>query len=98
MPCTPDVLVLCSQIRYFASAVDNVLCVNPGRVTQGTSGGTYAKLAVHPAPTSFFQTRALPGSAARALANASLTRVDLVCAPQGLPATRFRTRSPRAPG
>lgn len=64
MPCTPDVLVLCSQIRHFASAVDNVLCVNPGRMTQGTQGGTFAKLAVHPAPTSFFQTRALPGAAA----------------------------------
>lgn len=26
------------------------LCVNPGQLTKGTGGGTYAELAVHPIP------------------------------------------------
>ncbi|KAJ3340444.1 DNA-directed DNA polymerase alpha subunit pol12 [Gonapodya sp. JEL0774] len=45
---TPDVMVLPSQLRYFAKDVDGVLCINPGKVCRGKAIGTCAKLSVWP--------------------------------------------------
>ena len=50
LPTTPDILILASDLRYFVKDVDGVLVVNPGRLTVGSAGGTFARLSVHPIP------------------------------------------------
>jgi DNA polymerase alpha subunit B len=52
---TPDVLILPSDLKTFAEVLDvrdvgKVVCINPGRLARGESGGTLAKLIVHAAP------------------------------------------------
>ncbi|KXJ17723.1 DNA polymerase alpha subunit B [Exaiptasia diaphana] len=49
--CTPDILILPSDLRYFTKDVLGGLCVNPGRLTKGQVGGTYARLHVKPDST-----------------------------------------------
>ncbi|KAJ1679713.1 DNA polymerase alpha subunit B, partial [Spiromyces aspiralis] len=43
----PDVLVLPSQLHYFAKQSDDIVCINPGKVSKGLTGGTYVRLWVH---------------------------------------------------
>ncbi|CAB1103712.1 unnamed protein product [Ectocarpus sp. CCAP 1310/34] len=50
MPATPDVLLVPSRLAQFARQVQGCLCVNPGQLSKGMGGGTYAELAVHPIP------------------------------------------------
>ncbi|CAB4492440.1 uncharacterized protein OCT59_024899 [Rhizophagus irregularis] len=44
----PDILILPSKLKYFAKIVENVICINPGYLSKGESGGTYAKITIHP--------------------------------------------------
>uniref|UniRef100_A0A672V690 DNA polymerase alpha subunit B n=1 Tax=Strigops habroptila TaxID=2489341 RepID=A0A672V690_STRHB len=44
LPVTPDVLVTPSELRYFVKDVLGCVCINPGRLTKGTVGGTYGRL------------------------------------------------------
>ncbi|XP_065915346.1 DNA polymerase alpha subunit B-like [Dysidea avara] len=44
LPVRPDILLLPSELRPFNKVVKNTLCVNPGHITKGEVGGTYAKL------------------------------------------------------
>ncbi|XP_061300077.1 DNA polymerase alpha subunit B [Pezoporus flaviventris] len=44
LPVTPDVLVTPSELRYFVKEVLGCVCINPGRLTKGTVGGTYGRL------------------------------------------------------
>jgi len=49
MPCTPDVLIVPSRLTSFATSImENTVFVNPGHVTRGTTGGTYATMEVRP--------------------------------------------------
>lgn len=48
LPVAPDVLVLPSRLKAFVKHVGPTLMVNPGNLTRGTIGGTYAKLAIFP--------------------------------------------------
>lgn len=48
MPFTPDILLVPSDLRYFAKNVDGCLCVNPGRLVKGQTGGSFLKLLVKP--------------------------------------------------
>ncbi|KJE90464.1 hypothetical protein CAOG_01774 [Capsaspora owczarzaki ATCC 30864] len=48
LPVTPDVLILPSDLKFFAKIVQQTVCVNPGRLTRDKTGGTYAKLTVFP--------------------------------------------------
>jgi DNA polymerase alpha subunit B len=49
MPCQPDLLLLPSNLTPFAHRVlDHTLAVNPGRLTQGRTGGTYALAEIYP--------------------------------------------------
>jgi len=48
MPFTPDILLVPSDLRYFAKNVDGCLCVNPGRLVKGQTGGSFLKLNVKP--------------------------------------------------
>ena len=60
MTVTPDVLLLPSQLAYFARVVNNVVVVNPGVLTKGNSAGTYGKLTVFPMRSSHVEAGASP--------------------------------------
>ena len=50
MPVRPDVLIVPSKLACFARKVSgSTVVVNPGELTKGCSGGTYATIDVHPA-------------------------------------------------
>lgn len=44
----PDVLILPSRLNPIAKDVFGSLVVNPGALTRGAGGGTFAQLAIHP--------------------------------------------------
>ena len=44
----PDVLILPSRLSSLAKEVFGTLIVNPGQLTRGVGGGTYARLNIHP--------------------------------------------------
>jgi len=46
MSTTPHMLILPSGIQHFIKNVDGTIVVNPGRLTKGSSGGTFAKIQV----------------------------------------------------
>lgn len=46
MPVTPDVFILPSELRFFIKDISGCICINPGRLTKGTVGGTYARFVV----------------------------------------------------
>ncbi|EPY50026.1 DNA polymerase alpha B-subunit [Schizosaccharomyces cryophilus OY26] len=46
----PDVLILPSDMRYFAKTVENVISINPGKATKGVGLGSFAKLTILPYP------------------------------------------------
>lgn len=48
---TPDILVLPSDLRYFAKDTLGCLCLNPGRLAKGLVGGTYARVWINPSPS-----------------------------------------------
>src|SRR3546814_6833875 len=50
MPVTPDVLVMPSKLAQFARDVQGCLVVNPGQLAKATTGGTFARMSVHPIP------------------------------------------------
>ncbi|XP_068731616.1 DNA polymerase alpha subunit B-like [Montipora capricornis] len=50
LPCNPDILILPSDLRYFAKDTVGSLCLNPGRLAKGLVGGTYAKVWINPTP------------------------------------------------
>ncbi|KAL7415252.1 DNA polymerase alpha subunit B N-terminal-domain-containing protein [Mrakia frigida] len=47
---SPDILILPSNLAKFAKIVDSVVVVNPARLTQHHSGGTFARMVIHPSP------------------------------------------------
>lgn len=49
LPCKPDLFIVPSKLTSFASEIlGNTVVVNPGHLTRGTTGGTYAIMEVHP--------------------------------------------------
>jgi DNA polymerase alpha subunit B len=46
MACTPDILILPSDMKFFAKIVNDSLAVNPGRLTKALSAGTYCQISV----------------------------------------------------
>ncbi|XP_045502628.1 DNA polymerase alpha subunit B isoform X1 [Colias croceus] len=46
LPCTPHVLVLPSNFRYFVKEVNGCVVVNPEHLTKGTGGGTFARMII----------------------------------------------------
>lgn len=49
MPCQPDVLIIPSVLTRFARPVlESTVVVNPGHLSMGSTGGTYAVMEVHP--------------------------------------------------
>jgi len=48
MKTSPDVLICPSKLTFMARDVLGTLVVNPGLLTKGVNGGTYAELNIHP--------------------------------------------------
>ncbi|CAJ1956576.1 unnamed protein product [Cylindrotheca closterium] len=49
MPCRPDVLIVPSRLSPFVTSVlETSVVLNPGHLTKGRSGGTYAIMDIHP--------------------------------------------------
>ncbi|ETW00233.1 hypothetical protein H310_07624 [Aphanomyces invadans] len=48
LPVRPDVLLLPSVLNRFCGAVQDTLCVNPGQLSKGQAGGTYAEITILP--------------------------------------------------
>ncbi|XP_049877465.1 DNA polymerase alpha subunit B [Pectinophora gossypiella] len=46
LPCSPHLLLLPSNFRYFVKEVDGCVVVNPEHLTKGTGGGTFARLLI----------------------------------------------------
>ncbi|WBW74917.1 DNA polymerase alpha B-subunit [Schizosaccharomyces osmophilus] len=46
----PDILILPSDMRYFAKIVENVISINPGKATKGIGLGSFTKLTILPYP------------------------------------------------
>eukprot|EP01103_Thecamoeba_quadrilineata_P017116 TRINITY_DN5947_c0_g1_i1.p1 TRINITY_DN5947_c0_g1~~TRINITY_DN5947_c0_g1_i1.p1 ORF type:complete len:244 (+),score=50.59 TRINITY_DN5947_c0_g1_i1:445-1176(+) len=46
----PDILLFPSDLEFFIKEVDGVLCINPGRLCKGTTGGTYCSVIIGPDP------------------------------------------------
>ncbi|KAK3847764.1 MAG: DNA polymerase alpha/epsilon subunit B-domain-containing protein [Linnemannia gamsii] len=46
----PDVVIVPSKLKHFAKIVDNVVVVNPNQLSKMQTGGTFAKLTIHPLP------------------------------------------------
>ena len=44
----PDVLILPSKLAQMAKNVGNTLVLNPGQLSKGTGGGTFAEVSIHP--------------------------------------------------
>jgi DNA polymerase alpha subunit B len=45
---TPDVLIMPSRLATLAKDVLDTLIINPGSLSRGTTGGTYADVSIHP--------------------------------------------------
>ncbi|KAI9099409.1 DNA polymerase alpha/epsilon subunit B-domain-containing protein [Phlyctochytrium arcticum] len=45
---TPDIFITSSRLRYSARTVDGCVCINSGFLVKGRSGGTFAKICIHP--------------------------------------------------
>ncbi|KAJ8045828.1 DNA polymerase alpha subunit B [Holothuria leucospilota] len=45
---TPHVFISPSDMRYFIKDIDGSLCINPGRLSKGQGGGTYAEVVIQP--------------------------------------------------
>ncbi|KAM4617140.1 DNA polymerase alpha subunit B [Discoglossus pictus] len=46
MPVTPDIFIIPSELRYFIKDVVGCICINPGRLTKGQVGGTFARFLI----------------------------------------------------
>ncbi|KAJ0173714.1 hypothetical protein K1T71_010863 [Dendrolimus kikuchii] len=46
LPCTPHILVLPSNFRYFVKEVNGCVVVNPEHLSKGPGGGTFARLLI----------------------------------------------------
>ncbi|RUS86560.1 hypothetical protein EGW08_005699 [Elysia chlorotica] len=46
LPVTPHILLLPSDLKAFAKDIEGCCCVNPGRLTTGLVGGTFAQILV----------------------------------------------------
>ncbi|KAF9172395.1 DNA-directed DNA polymerase alpha subunit pol12 [Mortierella sp. AD010] len=44
----PDVVILPSKLKSFAKISDNVVMINPNQLCKAHSGGTFARLTIHP--------------------------------------------------
>ncbi|KAJ3438524.1 DNA polymerase 2 alpha 70 kda subunit [Anaeramoeba flamelloides] len=48
IPFLPDIMIFSSRLKYFVKEVNGVICINPGSLTTGNTGGTFAKIVILP--------------------------------------------------
>lgn len=48
LPITPHLLIVPSDLKYFIKEVNGCLCINPGRLAKGQTGGSFAHVVVSP--------------------------------------------------
>jgi len=75
---TPDVLLLPSLVGPFAKRIGDVLCVNPGQLTDRCWPGTFARLTVHPSRKVTAGLTLSPSAPEVAHRVCERTRVDIV--------------------
>ncbi|XP_041467785.1 DNA polymerase alpha subunit B-like [Lytechinus variegatus] len=46
MGCAPHIFICPSRLRYFVKEIEGAVCINPGLLTSGQVGGTYARLVI----------------------------------------------------
>lgn len=60
MPSTPDILITPSRLKPFAmegsEGLSETLVINPGYLSKGTTGGTFAQINIHPIDRGVIQT------------------------------------------
>jgi DNA polymerase alpha subunit B len=44
----PDLILIPSKLKACTKQVGSTVCVNPGYLAKGKSGGTFARIVVHP--------------------------------------------------
>ena len=78
MPVSPDILLVPSRLATFARPLSNgTLAINPGQVAKGTSGGTYARLNIHPLSSELLTKAQAGGSASMPLTHQVAQRTSL---------------------
>ena len=78
MPVSPDILIVPSRLATFARPLSNgTLAINPGQVAKGTSGGTYARLNIHPIPSEHLEKVKSGGNASMPLTHQVAQRTSL---------------------
>jgi hypothetical protein len=83
----PDVLILPSRLAALAKEVFGTLIVNPGQLTRGVGGGTYAQLTVHPHKESDLRAAIIQGQGHQGQAHAGAAAIPPADAyPHGVPA------------
>lgn len=55
MKVAPDVLIAPSKLTQLARESSGTLVINPGTLTKGTAGGTYAEMNIHPFPEAILE-------------------------------------------
>lgn len=65
----PDVLILPSRLAALAKDVYGTLVVNPGPLTRGVGGGTFAQLSIHPIKEADLRASIVQNSTAHAGSN-----------------------------
>ena len=48
MKTTPDIMLLPSKLSTMAKEVGGTVIINPGYLSKGSGGGTFAEILVHP--------------------------------------------------
>ncbi|KAJ1895453.1 DNA-directed DNA polymerase alpha subunit pol12 [Kickxella alabastrina] len=76
MQAMPDILITPSQLKHFVRAHENVVLLNPGHSSMRMSGGTFAKISVHP-QSAVEAGKSLIGDSAKAFP-ADLTSAEIV--------------------
>ncbi|XP_071505215.1 DNA polymerase alpha subunit B-like [Diadema antillarum] len=46
MACAPHLFICPSRLRFFVKEIEGAVCINPGLLTSGQVGGTYARLVI----------------------------------------------------
>ncbi|XP_039257400.2 DNA polymerase alpha subunit B-like [Styela clava] len=49
IPQRPDIAILPSDLKCFIKNIDGCVCINPGRLAKGMTGGTFTQILVEPA-------------------------------------------------
>jgi DNA polymerase alpha subunit B len=78
MKLSPDILVIPSKLSHLATDVMGTLVVNPGQLTKGSFGGTFAEMSIHPIVEEELRNAIIDSKGPMAHKVSSRTRVDIL--------------------